>query len=324
MSSRRTRLIHWIEQGAIAPARVWPALAVAGVTPDRARWLGFLQRLMLVLGTLALALAVLFFVAFHWQGMGRFSRLGLLQLPLLAAVFGYWKLGTERFPARLALFAAALLLGALLAQLGQAYQTGADNWQLFASWALLMLPWTVVGRFAPLWLLFLLLTNLAVTLYFQVFPGLLWIGFGAGDQVLWLLLLFNTAAWALWEMGAARLDWLSPRWAVRLVAIASGSAMTLLVLQAIFRPATLPLISWLVYACWLLAVYHVYRHRLPDLFMLAGACLSVIVCCTALLGHQLLSGSVTSGPFLLLAMLVVVQGAAAAAWLRHVQAQQPS
>ena len=44
-----------------------------------------------------------------------------------------------------------MLVGGLLALIGQTYQTGADPWQLFALWALLALPWCLGARSDMLW-----------------------------------------------------------------------------------------------------------------------------------------------------------------------------
>ena len=73
------------------------------------------------------------------------------------------------------LSAAAVLLGALLAVYGQTYQTGADPWGLFATWALLILPWAVAACFTPLWLLVIGLIDTAHVLYLaQVRQGDHW------------------------------------------------------------------------------------------------------------------------------------------------------
>ena len=55
----RQQLIDWIESGAIARDRVPQALEVSGLYPDGAGWRRFLDRLMLVLGVLALTCAVI-------------------------------------------------------------------------------------------------------------------------------------------------------------------------------------------------------------------------------------------------------------------------
>src|SRR5690606_36100162 len=72
------------------------------------------------------------------------------------------------------LFGAALTTGALLALIGQIYQTGADIWQLFAGWSALMLPWVLLSRSAASWVLLWLVVNLAVLRYFAVHAG--WLG----------------------------------------------------------------------------------------------------------------------------------------------------
>ena len=82
----------------------------------------------------------------------------------------YWRLGPERATGKAALLVAAILLGVLLALFGQTYQTGADTWELFATWAALITPWVIVGRFAGLWMLWLALLNVAIVLYFWFFP----------------------------------------------------------------------------------------------------------------------------------------------------------
>lgn len=328
MISRRSEFVNWIDCGAVEPGHGLQAARVAGILPDNARWLRFIDGLLLLTGALALASGVVFFVAFNWDALGRFGKFALVQALLLAAVLLYWRLGALKAAGQAALLLAAVLLGVLLALYGQTYQTGADPWQLFATWAVLMLPWAAVGRFAPLWLLWLLLLNLAATLYYDARFGLLGVAFASKDDLLWLLFLLNSAAWVVWEGAAHRFDWLSlGRWPVRLIATASGFVITNLVLRSIFDPDSPPIaLAWGVYIAWLGALYFAYRKQPPglgtDLYMLAGACLSVIVCLTSLTANFLLKGSEVAGAFLLLALLVVGLAAIAAAWLRQVHAEQ--
>jgi uncharacterized membrane protein len=324
MTSRRSQLLYWIERGAVDPARGLEAARVAGLLPDGARWLRFIDGLLLLSGALALASGVVFFVAFNWDALGRFGKFALVQALLLAAVLLYWRLGALKTAGQAALLVAAILLGVLLALYGQTYQTGADPWQLFASWALLMLPFALVGRFAPLWLLWLLLLNLAAALWHDARFGLLGVAFASKDDVVWLLFLLNTLAWATWELAARGREWLNlHRWPVRLIATASGWAITVLVLRSIFDPDSPPAaLAWGVFFLWLGAVYLAYRRRPPglgtDLYMLAGACLAVIVCVTGFLGWLLIDASASAAALLLIALLVIAQAGAAAEWLRRV------
>lgn len=336
MASTRSLLLYWIESGAIDADRVATgaaeAASVVGIRPDATRWLRFGDSLLLAAGALAMASGVVFFIAFNWDALGRFGQFAGAQLLILAAVALYWRLGTVKVTAQVALLVAALLLGALLALYGQTYQTGADPWQLFATWALLMLPWAAVGRFAPLWLLWLLLLNLSAALYYDARFGLLGVAFASRDDLVWILFALNSLAWVAWEAGARRFAWLSPvglpgRWPVRLIATAAGWSITSLVLRSIFdtdMPSAV--LVWAVYLAWLAVLYLVYCRRFPrargDLFMLAGACLSLIVCLTSLFAHWLLQGSEPAGVLLLLAVLVIGQAAIAAAWLRRVRLEQ--
>src|SRR5690554_6343654 len=152
MASIRSELTGLIEQGAISRVEVARAVALSGLYPTGRAWSVFLDRLLLRLGTLALVGGVLFFIAYNWAEMGRWLRFGLVQAALVIAIGVYGGCQGEGqgkgkvAAARAALLAAALLLGVLLALFGQVYQTGADPWQLFFFWALLLLPWTLVAR----------------------------------------------------------------------------------------------------------------------------------------------------------------------------------
>lgn len=312
----------WMEAGAIAPERVAQALVLGGVVPDRQGWQRFMDRLLLVLGALTLAAAVIFFFAYNWNALGKLAQFALAEVLVVLPLLVYWKLGVDKLAAKVSLLAAAVMVGALLAVYGQTYQTGADTVQLFFTWAALILPWVLVGQFPALWLLWLVLLNVSVVMYCLVFRSFLWISFGSVD-VFWLLLLLNSAAWALWEVASLRFAWLVSPWAVRLLAVASGVAMAMLVLDSIFDPSTGRVLPWLAYFAWLGILYAVYRRKRPDLFMLAGACLSLIVCITSLVGKLMLDRSEAAGLMLFLAMLVVAEAAAAAIWLKRVHAQMP-
>ena len=328
MTSRRSQVLSWIEDGSISPDSIPKALSVTGITPGPGRWRRFLDQLFLALGAVSLACAVVFFFAYNWAELGRFARFVLVQSLVLAAVVLYWRLGTDSLAAKLSLLVATLLLGATLALYGQTYQTGADPWQLFATWALLMLPWALVGRMPAIWLLFLALLNLSLYQYYETFFGLLGIVFSTRDDLPWMLFTLNTLAWVIWELAGRKFKWLTgiqnSRWAVRLIALASGFAITSLVLRAVFDPESPAALTWLVYLAWLAALYFVYRRKLPDLFMLAGACLSLIICITSVFGELVLRSNDAAGSLLFLSFLVIAQTAAVAYWLKRVNAEHSS
>src|SRR5262245_46669039 len=234
MGAGRSDILDWIEQGRIAPERVREALAAGGALPTAAAWRRFLDLLLLWLGAVMLAAAVIFFFAYNWNEMGRLAKIGLLEALIAAVLAALWRLGLASAAGKAALFAAALLVGGLFALIGQIYQTGADPWELFAVWAAAILPWALVGRLPALWLLWIALLNLAAALYFLTFGLNFWGVLFSPDRMFWLLFALNTIALAAWEMAIrAGVGWLNERWAPRIVATASGAAVTALACYSI-------------------------------------------------------------------------------------------
>lgn len=320
MAHHRREILEWAGQGRIAPQNLRAALELGAVLPTAEQWQRFLDRLLLFMGAVLLAASVIFFLAYNWQDLGRYTKFGLVEALLLVALAFVWRLGLERVSGKAALLAAALLTGALLALVGQTYQTGADTYELFAAWAVAILPWVLLARFPALWILWLALVNLAVTLYFQVFGGWLGIVFGPERQ-LWLLFGLNTAALLAWEAAAAAgVEWLRERWPVRLIATASGVLVTVLAVIAVFDSeysVAWGVIAWLA---WLGAAYAVYRRRIKDLYMLAGGVLSAIVVVAAFLGKHLARGE--AGGLLLIGLIVIGMSAAGGYWLRNVATEE--
>ena len=315
--SDRALILHWAEKGIIPASRVEEALAAAGVTPSREDWRSFVDRLLLWSGTTFLGVAAIFFVAFNWNDLGRFAKFGLAEVLIVASTIAFARLGPDRISAKAALLFSALAMGALLALVGQTYQTGADPWQLFASWSVLILPWVAVGRFSGLWMLWIAIVNVAIALYFVVFGGLFgWVV--SPERLFWALFVFDTAALAIWEHQATRVAWLNERWAPRLLALGCGVIITGLVMSAIAGESVSNGLAFVIYPLWLGAFYTVYRYRTPDLFMLSGACLSVIVTITTFLSKHMLRRWDDGGAFLFIALAIVGMASAAAMWLRSV------
>ncbi|EPC03174.1 hypothetical protein L861_22965 [Litchfieldella anticariensis FP35 = DSM 16096] len=323
MTSIRRQLVALIERRAIPREQIERAVRLSGLYPSGRAWCVFLDRLLLWLGCLALACSMLFFIAYNWSDMGRWLRFGLVEAVLVLAVAIYWIADGRGVVAQAALTTAALLLGVLLALFGQVYQTGADPWQLFFYWALLMLPWVLVARFAALWVLWLGLLNLAILLYYRTWGGAFSVLFGSEASALWGLFLLNTAALALWELGARHWRWLMVDWARRLVALGSGIPITLLLMMVIVDEGETSSLALLVYPLWLALIYGFYRYWMPELFMLAGGCLSAIVITVVFLARHLLWQAEAAG-FLFLSLAVLGLGAAAIFWLKRLHAEMHS
>lgn len=320
MSSNRADLLDWSDQGRIAPESLRAAFDVAGVLPDAARWRGFIDRTLLFIGVVMVASGVIFFFAFNWQELGRFGKFALVEVPLVAGLMLAWRLGLESLSGKAAILFVSLLTGALLALVGQTYQTGADTFELFAAWAVAILPWVMVARFTPLWIVWLVLVNLAVSLYFLTF-GLFWGMLFAPEKLLWLLFGLNTAALAIWEgCAAAGLEWLRERWSVRILATASGVLVTTLGVWDVIDWRTSSHWGGPAWCAWMLAAYVMYRHLYKDVFVLAGGVLSAIVMTSVLLAKGI--NSHNADALGLISFAVIGLSAAGGVWLKKVATEE--
>lgn len=320
MSNARRIILDWAEQGHIATSDVPQALALVGVLPSRDAWRSFIDRLLLWMGTLLVGGGLIFFLAYNWTELGRFSRFALVEVLLLAALAAVWRVGLDRPAGKAALFAACLFLGALLALIGQTYQTGADTFELFGAWAAMILPWVLVAHSAALWVLWLTLVNLAIVLYFHAFPGVFGVLFGTERQM-WVLFAFNTAVLCVWEALVTR-SGPTPgeRWGPRLMATASGGLVTALAMMQILDPQDTSLWAVPTWLAWLALAWLVYRLRLHDVFVLAGGVLSVIVVVATFLARHLADGAAAG--FLLTGLIVLALSAAGGWWLKKVAAEE--
>lgn len=319
MTNPRRIILHWAEQGLIAASDLPRALAEAEVLPTREGWRHFLDRLLLWMGMVLVASGLIFFLAYNWKELGRFAKFSLAEVMVVAALLFVWRAEVDRPGGKAALFGASLFVGALLALIGQTYQTGADTFELFGGWAAMILPWVLVGRFPALWLLWLALVNLAITFYFQAFPSMFGLLFNT-ERVLWALFAFNTAAVAVWETLAARgIDWLNRRWGPRLLATASGGFATTLAMMQILDAHDASVWSVPAWLAWLAAAIAVYRRTVKDVFVLAGGVLSVIVVVATFFAKHL-SHNDSSG-FLMVGLIVIALSASGGWWLKNLAAE---
>jgi len=325
-----------IQSGEIASGDIDSALLLAKITPSNQAWTHFLSTLLLWLSVIALSSSLMFFLAYNWDDLGRFAKFGFVEVFIIASVLLYlWKnknstpVNASDSPqkstliSKASLLVASLSLGVLLAFYGQTYQTGADPWQLFFTWALLIIPWAMVAQFPALWIIVLVLLNTAVSLYIETFGGFLGGLFSAEKNLLWSTVGINAIALSLWELLKGRLSWLNENWATRVVAFAAGLPLTFLVINAIFDRHPSFSLAYLVWAVAMVVVYIVYRKFRPDLFMLTMACLSGIGVALSFASHTLFEVlNLEMGAFLFLAILVIALGGSAAVWLKRIYKEQ--
>jgi uncharacterized membrane protein len=263
------------------------ALDIVLRTPDSAAWRRFLSRTLALLGTCLLLAGAICFIAYNWTRIGRFGKFALVEIGIIGATVFAWRT-LPRLSGQASLFAAAVLVGPLLALYGQTYQTGADPYGLFLTWSLLILPWTLIARFSPLWLLVILVLDVAAYLF--------------GSQILdsefdrlWTLLcaaLLHWVAVAVWEWQARRpAPWLDERWAVRAVAALGlvGLLIPAVVLVVDRKDAGLPgSVGLIALATAITVAFRYYRAVRRDSFMLTTAVATGMVWATVLVGRIIL------------------------------------
>ena len=134
-------------------------------------WEKYLRLIFALLAVGLFSSGVVTFIAANWELLTKFQKLygvqALLVVVTLLAVWIYHKESRQQklFKSYALFFVSLIVIGALLALIGQIYQTGADPWQLFALWTLLQLPLLLCLPNIAGALLFLATLNIALLRY---------------------------------------------------------------------------------------------------------------------------------------------------------------
>jgi uncharacterized membrane protein len=312
------RLRALAEAGVLPPSALERALQLSTASPPRREWRDFLSTTLMVLGSLLVLSGVIYFFAYNWADMHRFGKLGLIAVGIAGTAVAAWRLG-EGLAGQLSLLASAVLVGALLAVYGQAYQTGADPYELFVGWAVLILPWVALARFAPLWLFQLVLVDTGVVLFWaQVLDG-------GDDTAAWLAVglgLLNGFAWATYEHFAnAGVSWLQGRWVARALSIMTVAPLMVAAEAFILAPSDVGAgagVALLLVLGSLAADYALHRHLRGELFLLCLGILCVMTLVTTGVGRVLVvDADLEEFSLFVLPFVVIGEVALAVWWLRH-------
>lgn len=129
---------------------------------DTLAWQRWALRALLLLAGLHLAAGVIFFFAYNWDALPAMAKFAILEAGILFACLPLFVNGGRRWLYEGGLVAASLLTGVLFAVIYQVYQTGADAWELFLTWSLLILPWSLASRSTIQWGLWSLVSLTAI------------------------------------------------------------------------------------------------------------------------------------------------------------------
>lgn len=346
MSHARRTIEQLLQQDILPLKNAEAAATYLEVYPSKRTWLDFFNKALLIIGAVALVLSLVFFIAYNWQNLGKIGKFALVEGALAITIALYVSLSFRRqfqLIRQLLLLIASIITGSLLALFGQIYQTGADTWQLFFAWAILITPWVVIARFPALWLLWLGLINAFLLLYLDV-ANLQFIKYSLQNisQVA-ILALFNFIAFYSWLIGfdnkTSSIPYLFHRinvkkstaqinsaqtnsslhWSTYVVGFLSTFFMTYLAIVTVFDNGNIwaTLIATLLWLGWCgFMLWQFYQRRL-DLLMLTYLSFSIITVVMFWVGKWLLD-DFDAGGFLILALLLIGMSSAAVVWLRKV------
>ncbi|WP_299343502.1 DUF2157 domain-containing protein [uncultured Maritalea sp.] len=122
-------------------------------------WGQWADKLSLAVGTILVLAGIVFFFAFNWKDMPGWQKLGLIDLALVGCLLvSLWR-GLDDGAGQALAIGASIFVGVFMAVFGQIYQTGADAYQLFMMWALLILPWVILSKSLAHWTLWLVVAH---------------------------------------------------------------------------------------------------------------------------------------------------------------------
>lgn len=283
-------------------------------------WRELLTSQALWLGAILLSSGLVCLLAANWTVLDKWTRMVGLQVLLIATVgLTVWEVrrrGNQGVLFLALLMLAAVGVGALLGLVGQTYQTGAQGWQLFAWWTLLLLPWACVARRPGLWIFWIVIFNMASVLWTEaghsVFRGL----FGWGWLGAWQLALPNLIGLALWHFLGERVG-ATGKAGLRLL---TACALWPLAVEVAFGITQLGWEDewqtglWALGLVWLLVSVGLFRHHSregrQDLWVLAIVSVGAMGVSLALLDRLVSMGAVE---FRLIVLIIAVT--AEAAWV---------
>nr|WP_320125806.1 DUF2157 domain-containing protein [uncultured Shewanella sp.] len=353
MSQIKSQVCGWVEQGHITQEQANTLYRQVTVLPDASSWRSLIANLLLWFGALSFASGVIFFFAYNWQSLGRVAKFGLIEVAIVLAIAAFAWLyyranslsaashslrhshshsnhsnqcndsNNSRFGATTAngvLLAASVLVGGLLALVGQTYQTGADPWQLFALWALVILPFAWVAGFDGLWLLLVGLINLSIGIFLDSFSHL-WGAFLDEQSQLLIFICLNLSFYYAFVLLGRNVAgrWHAPilEYACSLFAMGCFTwLITWLIFDDLFKSDGAS--TWIIcgYFAHLIFGFFIFRYRLPRIYPLALGGFSLIAVGAALLIRLMFEDNDPIGGFLFIGLYIILASTGLSIWLK--------
>lgn len=263
--------------------------------------LRIVDRLLLGFGALMISAGIIFFFAYNWRDFHRYGKFALVEILLVISLYLSYRWGVNKKEGLASLSASCLLTGALLALYGQTYQTGADPFQLFLTWAVLILPWVIISRSSLLWGFWLLLINTGAVLFTNLHFDF--------EIICATLGIINIMALAFSEWKAK--DPIMRR-IVATVILFWGTSF---IVTAIFDNLYIALIPSAIFMYG--SVYFFYRRVRTEIYILSLAILSFILTVSSYLSEIVFDNNGELG-LLGIAILIIVLSSGGGLWLKKI------
>jgi len=201
------------------------------VYPGSTAWHHFIRYILLALGVGFLLSGIVFFFAYNWASLHRFTKIsilgGLLLVSVIVSVSGTLMHRIRRW----FMLSAFILAGTTLGVYGQIYQTGADVFDFYLAWSLLTILWVLVSRFPLLWMFFFGLLNIVLlTFLSQRMPML-------GSMVSLFLMGLINMIFLIFSVYLPNIvsKGNTPAWMLQIVAVAAIAFHVICVLDGIYQ-----------------------------------------------------------------------------------------
>lgn len=323
--AQAARVLQLAETGLLTSEQFARISRSVRLHPDPVTWRLGMQRFCRYGGILFFAVGAICFFAYNWSELHRFVKIALAVGALAACAVGAALQPPFGAGWRAALLGASLGTGILLALIGQIYQTGADMWELFRNWAVMIIPFALLARSSATWGLWLVVANIGLIRLLSQSSGSFSAFFSLFESAsLAIIAAFNFMVLVCLEFTARRLLIEPRRWLHRLAAI---GALTPIALGACIgwweKPGYLGLQSGFFIGA--AAALWFYRWRRFDIVMLAMICASAVAVLTVGLAY---AGNDVNHSFLFLnaiGLFIVVASGGCALWLiRLYKRRQPA
>lgn len=269
----------------------------------------YINYVLLFFGILSIVIGSIFFFAYNWNVLNKWHKFIIANLFLIITSLFAMKGDIKNIKNRLLFLGLSILIGGYIALIGQVYHSGADTYQLFLIWGLLILPIVLSLNFAPLWLLGIILLNLTLIFYYRTFFGFGFVelNFYTGFTI---LIIINSTIMAIFALKSK--DIIIPRF----INLFNNGVVTVLVLSSIFQEEYHFTIA--LYLLWISGNFYLFRIREVRTFQLSMCLMSILATSIGVYIKLAFESLDEMTNFFVLAVIAISISSLGVKWLRSI------